>query len=160
MNVTVKIKRPRRLSGFASGRKVVKVGFPAGMAAGSVIERAIYNEFGTRGGASGGGWGGPIPERPFMRNAMRNNLGKYEALLRAEGRRILVACISGDIGPTALISQALSKIGIAAQADVQGEISSLMSPPLSPVTIARKGSSKPLIDSGAMRSAVTYLVEG
>jgi hypothetical protein len=34
-----------------------------------------------------------------------------------------------------------------------------MSPPNSPVTVALKGSSKPLIDSGEMRGAVTYKVD-
>jgi hypothetical protein len=54
-----------------TGPKRVKVGFPAGEADADNIQKAIWNEFGTRGGASGGGWGGPVPERPFMRNAMR-----------------------------------------------------------------------------------------
>jgi hypothetical protein len=34
-----------------------------------------------------------------------------------------------------------------------------MSPPNSPVTVALKGSSKPLIDSGELRGAVTYKVD-
>jgi hypothetical protein len=35
-----------------------------------------------------------------------------------------------------------------------------MTPPNSPVTIALKGSSKPLIDTGEMRGAVTWKVDG
>lgn len=110
--------------------------------------KAIYNEFGTRGGASGGGWGGPIPERPFMRNALRNNSRKYTAALAKSAQQIL----RGEVA----VSTVLSKLGIMAQGDIQQEITSLNSPPNSPVTIALKGSSKPLIDTGAMRQAVTW----
>ena len=63
------IKLPNSLSGPTK----VKVGFVRGMADQDNINKAVWNEFGTAGGASGGGWGGPIPERPFLRNAMRNN---------------------------------------------------------------------------------------
>jgi hypothetical protein len=53
----------------------------------------------------------------------------------------------------------LSKLGIMAQGDIQGEITSLSTPPNAPSTIRRKGSSNPLIDSGEMRGAVTYKVD-
>lgn len=133
------------------GPKQVKVGFPAGDADQDNINKAVWNEFGTRGGASSGGWGGPVSERPFMRNAMRDNRGKYRDALKASAAKILT-------GKTQLRT-VLSKLGILAQGDVQGEITSLMSPPNSPVTVALKGSSKPLIDSGEMRGAVTYKVD-
>lgn len=133
------------------GPKQVKVGFPAGEADLDNISKAVWNEFGTRGGASGGGWGGPIPERPFMRNAMRDNRGKYREALKASAAKILTG--------KAQLRSVLSKLGILVQGDVQGEITSLMSPPNSPVTVALKGSSKPLIDSGEMRGAVTYKVD-
>ncbi|TBZ81416.1 hypothetical protein [Rhizobium leguminosarum] len=133
------------------GPKQVKVGFPAGDADSDNINKAVWNEFGTRGGASGGGWGGPVPERPFMRNAMRDNRGKYRDALRTSAAKIL----TGKTG----LKTVLSKLGIMGQGDVQGEITSLMSPPNSPVTVALKGSSKPLIDSGEMRGAVTYKVD-
>lgn len=142
-----KIESPKELAGPTK----VKVGFPSSKSSRSNIEKAVWNEFGTRGGASGGGWGGPIPERPFMRNALRNNRGKYRQALRTSARKIL-------LGETAL-STVLNKLGILVQGDIQSEITSLRSPPNSPVTIARKGSSNPLIDSGAMRQAVTWVLE-
>lgn len=132
------------------GPKKVKVGFPAGEADGDVINKAVWNEFGTRGGASGGGWGGPIPERPFLRNTMRSNRDAYRAAMKASASKLLT-------GKTD-IQTVLRKLGILAQGDVQEEITSLSSPPNSPVTIALKGSSNPLIDSGEMRKAVTYKV--
>ncbi len=128
----------------------MKAGFPSGEADAENIQKAIWNEFGTRGGASGGGWGGPIPERPFMRNAMRNNRSKYRDALKASAAKLLT-------GKTTL-RQVMSKLGIEAQGDIQSEITSLSSPPNSPVTIALKGSSNPLIDDGEMRATVTWKV--
>lgn len=129
----------------------VAVGFPAGKVDSDVLNKAVWNEFGTRGGASGGGWGGPIPERPFMRNAMRNNLGKYRSAMKTAAPHIL-------LGETSLTT-VLSKLGILAQGDIQAEIVSLRSPPNAAVTIERKGSSNPLIDSGEMHQAVTWKIE-
>ena len=139
------LKPPRRR------RSIVKVGFPAGASKSAVIMRAIWNEFGTKGGRSGGGWGGPIPERPFFRNAMRNNRDKYRAAMKAAARQILADEVT--------IGSVLRRLGVMTQGDVQASITALMSPPNSPVTIARKGSSKPLIDTGEMRQAVTFKVE-
>ncbi len=141
-------KLPTKLS---RGPSKVKVGFPAGASDGMNISKAVWQEFGTRGGASGGGWGGPIPERPFMRNTMRNNSGKYRSALRAEAPLIL----RGDRTMTVT----LKKLGIVAEQDVKSEITSLSSPPNSPVTIAIKGSSNPLIDTGEMRAAVTHKLD-
>lgn len=150
---TVRVKRKRhlKLPKGIHGPKKVKVGFPAGKASEGNIEKAIWNEFGTQGGASGGGWGGPVPERPFMRNAMRANSAKYRDALLKSAAKIL--CGETEVGVV------MEKLGILAQGDVQAEITSLSSPPNSPVTVALKGSSNPLIDSGEMRQAVTWKTE-
>ncbi len=152
MFLKVKRVRHKKLTALGlDGPSQVKVGFPKSKALGSNIEKAVFNEFGTRGGASGGGWGGPIPERPFMRNAMRDNRNKYRNALRQSARAILLSETS--------MKAVLGKLGALAQGDIQGEITSLRTPPNSPVTIALKGSSNPLIDTGAMRQAVTWIVE-
>lgn len=49
------------------------------------------------------------------------------------------------------------KAGMAAAAAVQAQFGKI-GPPLSPVTVARKGSSATLIDTGALRQAITYKV--
>lgn len=129
------------------GPLTVKVGFPAGKASSANIDKAIWNEFGTR----GGGWGGPIPERPFMRNSARNNQNKYMNAMKAMAKAIVMG--------KATLKQALTDLGQQAMQDIQREITALKSPPNSPVTIALKGSSNPLIDSAEMRNSVTYKVE-
>lgn len=132
------------------GPSKVKVGFPTGKSDGLTISKAVWNEFGTRGGASGGGWGGPIPERPFMRNTMRKQRGKYRSSMASAARGIL----SGSL----TIGQVMPKLGIMVQGDIQAAIGST-GPTNSPVTIERKGSSTPLIDTSAMRQAVTFKVD-
>lgn len=137
----------KRLKG---GPSKVKVGFPAGEVGSDLISRAIWNHYGTR----GGGWGGrsgPIPARPFLANAMRENRKKYQNLMSSGAHSIF----TGSSSPTAI----LSKLGILAQGDTQAEITSLRSPANSPVTIKLKGSSNPLIATGEMRAAVTFKVD-
>lgn len=154
MVASLRVKRTRHKElkpADLTGPKRVKVGFPKSKASASNIEKAVWNEFGTRGGASGGGWGGPIPERPFMRNTMRKNRNKYKASMLKAAKAIILG--------TSSLRTVLSKLGILAQGDIQSEITSLRSPPNSPVTIALKGSSNPLIDTGAMRQAVTWKLD-
>lgn len=133
------------------GPSKVKVGLPAGEADADNIQKGIWNHYGTRGGASGNGWGGPIPERPFLANAMRDNRGEYKNAMKTSAAKLLR-------GETSLRT-VLTKLGIKAQGDVQAEITALSHPPNSPVTIALKGSSNPLIDSGELRAAITYKVD-
>ncbi|MDH0869755.1 hypothetical protein [Agrobacterium pusense] len=153
---TVKIRRNQRVNlktvaAKLKGPSQIKVGLPKGEADQDNIMKGIWNHFGTRGGASGGGWGGPIPERPFLSNAMRANRNAYRSAMKSSASKIL----RGEVP----LRQVLSKLGIKAQGDVQEEITSLSSPPNSPVTIELKGSSNPLIDSGELRAAITWKID-
>lgn len=130
-----------RIAGNLEGPLSVKVGFPAGEADADIVARAVWNEFGTRRG---------VPERPFLRNAMRSNREAYRARLTELARLIVLGGLD--------LSVALRLIGTQAQGDIQKEIVILAQPPNAPSTIARKGSSNPLIDTGEMRQKVTYKV--
>lgn len=157
----IRKKRGKGVKGISSllpGPNSVRVGFWKGETNPIDIEKAIYQEFGTRGGASGGGWGGPIPERPFMRNALRDGREANRALLKSEARRIVLAAVRGASAADAK-RMALRRLGIKIQGDIQASIASLTTPPNSPVTIALKGSSKPLIDTGKMSASAAYMVE-
>ncbi|KAB0676016.1 HK97-gp10 family putative phage morphogenesis protein [Aureimonas leprariae] len=138
----------RALHALGRGPRQVKVGFPAGKANSDIVARATFNEFGTR----------TIPERPFMRNAMRANWEKYRKAMEAAAREI-VDVAKGGGSPAASTRKVLGRLGALAQGDIQSEITSLSSPPNAPSTVRQKGSSKPLIDTGEMRSKVTWKVE-
>lgn len=157
MVVTVRIKRrgdfsklARKITTAITGPTKVKVGFPSG-SDGGVIDRAFYNEFGTKGGASGGGWGGPVPERPFMRLGLRS----AKAGLKPQMTKAAKSVLTGSSSMRAV----LAKMGVFGQGEIQEAITSLSSPPNSPVTIALKGSSNPLIATGEMRQAVTWKID-
>lgn len=124
------------------GPTKVKVGFPAGKAGGDIINRAIWNHYGTSRG---------IPARPFLLNAIRSNRTKYLNAMKAGGAQILMGGAS--------LTTILSRLGIVAQGDIQQEIVNLREPPNAPSTIRQKGSSNPLIDTGVMHQAVTWKVD-
>jgi len=139
MKVTVRRTTTRRAR-LPAGPRQVEVGFPGEKVEGGIIERAIYNEFGTE----------RIPERPFFRNAVRQNRTKYREGMKIAARKLLAG--------QETLRGALSKLGIMAQGDIQEEITNLRDPPNTESTIERKGSSNPLIDTGEMRQAVTWRI--
>lgn len=85
-----------------------------------------------------------VPERPFMIPAGNKAANKTI--------NITVQSIAGGMDE----SQALSRAGIMFKNAIQKEITNLKEPPNSPYTIAKKGSSNPLIDSGDMRKSVKW----
>lgn len=143
-------KTLERVKAALQGPQNVKIGFPAGKAGADLVMRAVWNEFGTRGGASGGGWGGPIPERPFMRNTVAENRGDYRKMMIASGKAI----VTGRMG----MEQALSLFGQRGADDIKETIASGLGPANSPTTVKLKGSSRTLIDTGEMAGSVTYQV--
>lgn len=56
------------------------------------------------------------------------------------------------------LEKALGRAGIFMQGKIQDEITDLETPPNAPSTIAIKGSSNPLIDTGLMRRSVSFQV--
>jgi hypothetical protein len=112
---------------------------------------AAYNEFGTAGGASGGGWGGPVPARAFLSGAFDDNRDKW-------GRAADVA-ISQALAGERPFAAGLGVLGTLAQQDIQAKIGSGDFAPNSPLTVALKGSSTPLIDTGALRQSIRYEVK-
>ena len=130
-----------RIEAALKGPMTVKVGFPVGKAEPDLVMRAIWNEFGTE----------TIPERPFFRNAMADGRDGYRRLMKADAKKML----RGEMKPR----QTLDRLGLKAQGDIQRSIASSTPPPNAPVTIARKGSSTTLIDTGEMRQRVTFIVE-
>lgn len=129
----------QRINRLFRGKSKVKVGFPQGSSE-DILDRAAYNEFGTRN----------IPERPFMRNGLRDGVPEIKRLSRSLASRIMGGRLSKQ--------QGLNQLGIKGKSLIQESITALNDPVNSPTTIAIKGSSNPLIDTGEMRGAVTYEV--
>lgn len=136
-----KFKREIKQAGKASAKIGVLQGAKAYPEGTSQAEVAFYNEFGTS----------KIPARPFLRPTADSNRKKYTVGL---------AKVLKNLPRDATIKQALEKVAMIAQADVRATITKLRTPPNAPSTIAQKGSSNPLIDTGAMRRSIDYEVKG
>lgn len=102
---------------------------------------ATIQEFGTS----------RIPARPFMRPAVADHGQEWLDLL-AEGAK---ASMNGGPSPV----QVLEMVALQAAGNVAEKIVAVTSPALSPVTVARKGFDKPLVDTGQMLQSVTGKVE-
>lgn len=102
---------------------------------------AFFNEVGTKRG---------IPERPFMRDTVDKQRGKWG--------KVADAAISSILAGTRTPEAGFSLLGTVAEADIKEAIVSGDWAPNAQSTIYRKGSSKPLIDTGAMRQAIRYKV--
>ena len=89
-----------------------------------------------------------IPERPWLRPAIRKNKNDLNRLNRINFVKMIKGQLTSD--------QALEQLGVMAVGKVQEYIEQGDFAPLSEATIRGKGSSKPLIDSGQMRQNVTY----
>lgn len=166
--------------------KEVAAGFPRGSKAGSetydngasVLDVAIWNQFGADinhpGGTpyfiradgmaqfvekgSPGSTGLPktkphqikIPARPFIDNAVT----RIEQDNSGSGAYIAKQVIDGTMSADA----ALKQVALVAETAIREAITDDTYEPNAPSTIKRKRSSKPLIDTGKMRQAVTSVV--
>jgi hypothetical protein len=125
-----------------AGTASVLVGVPAGKTEAdgtSIAEIAAWNEFGTA----------TAPERPAFRR-----LG--EARHRADFIRLNAANLIRIAEGRMTEEAALGQLGAVAAGKVKQEIADGDFVPNAPSTIAAKGSSKPLIDSGQLRQSITW----
>jgi hypothetical protein len=86
-----------------------------------------------------------------MRPGVENGRAEAVAIFRDAARRSL----AGDLGA---IEQGLNLAGLVLVGAIQDKIVAGPFEPLRPATIRRKGSSRPLIDTGQMRQAVSYVI--
>lgn len=105
----------------------------------TIADVAAVNEYGSD--------DGKIPSRPFMRQTIRKH-NEYKDLLAKETGAVM----DGRRSP----KQFQFRVGEQVRADVVEEIGSKDFVPNSPVTVAEKGSSTPLIDTGTMRGDVDW----
>lgn len=140
----------KRVYGIAHPR--VEVGILAGAGADepavgsddlTLLEVAVCNEFGTT------DLDGNIlvPERSFIRGWFDENEAKLRALLL----ELMKTVVSGKRTK----EQALEMLALVAIGQIQERISAGIEPENAPSTIARKGSSTPLIDKGQLRAGIS-----
>lgn len=110
----------------------------------SLLEVAAQHEFGAP--AAG------IPQRSFIRATVDEKRADIGRLQLALAKQVLAGKLTPD--------QALEQMGAKVAAWCQTRIAEGISPALQPETVRRKGSSTPLIDTGQLRSSITYRVTG
>ena len=108
----------------------------------TMAEVAFFHEFGTIN----------APERSFIRATVDKERDKYFRLQE----RFVDALYQGKIEP----KKALGVLGEQAKADIQRTIAAGVPPANAESTIKRKGSSKTLVDTGALRQAIDYEIRG
>ena len=122
--------------------KGVKVGVMGGESVKgvSVVDYAVWNEFGTKN----------IPKRPFMQRTADEKLA--ETLKFSD--YLVGKMIDGGITPDGV----LKNLGEFYQKQIQMMIRTAKewADPNAPATIARKGSSSPLIDTGRLVQSIRY----
>ena len=89
-----------------------------------------------------------IPARPWLVPGVRSADDQYLQIIQ-----------KGIVDNTPM-EQILNRLGIVAAGAVQKYMTDLKTPPNAPSTIKQKGSSNPLIDTGALRQSVTYSIAG
>lgn len=125
-----------------SAGKVLRVGFletskyPGGK---NVAQVAYWNEYGTK----------TAPPRPFFRQTIAANSGAWGAELGG-----LLKATSGNAAAS------LDRMGERIKGQVTASIVDFASPQNAPSTVKKKGFNKPLTDTGDMRNAVKYDLEG
>lgn len=127
----------KAVSRFKALTKEVAVGV-LGSDGSDLFIATASNEYGTQ--------DGHIPARPFVRPAVR------APELKVFVARMMKSFASGQLSEEA----ALGMVGEKLRSLIVKNIGSNISPPNAPSTIARKGSSRTLIDTGRMRQSISY----
>lgn len=109
----------------------------------SLLEVAAIHEFGAP--------AANIPQRSFIRETVDVKREEIQRLQLVQAQRI----VKGDVEPEAAVEQ----IGARVKGMIQQRIAAGIEPPNAPSTIERKGSSKPLVDTGQLRESIDYQVE-
>ncbi|MBU0792252.1 MAG: hypothetical protein KKC55_17585 [Gammaproteobacteria bacterium] len=92
-----------------------------------------------------------IPERSFLRVPLRQNKDKFVKMFRS----MIPKVVKGELTMQAVMVR-LGGQGVRVSVEA---IDSGIDPENAPSTVAKKGSSKPLSDSGRLRQSITFIVE-
>lgn len=128
-------------------RLEVRIGYQRGTLSGDpddssradLVDIAMWNEFGTVN----------IPSRPFMRDSVDKHEAAINHMLTAQKDALLHGATAREI---------LNTAGLFQQDLIQTEIEQGDFVANAKLTIRRKGSDKPLIDTGTMKNSVHYQI--
>lgn len=141
-----RLEHAKRLAkgGFKSSREEIKRLNGKKNTAGELTigEIAAIHEFGL----------GTAPRRSFLADWAEENRDKIARVVIKGGQALAARRFSSPI-------QFLEQLGAWSVGQVQKRMASNIPPPLSPSTIKRKGSSVALIDTGQLRSSISYRVD-
>jgi len=108
----------------------------------SVADIAAFNEFGTD----------SIPERPFMRQTIESNSNR----IKQTAKKLLTGVVSLKMSK----KDALGKLGVLVSGLMKSQIVNGQFAELSPSTLKKKTpKTKPLIDTGQLRSSIDWEIE-
>jgi hypothetical protein len=162
-NVTIKDSRTewdnltRRVKEVRRGRvPSVKIGVFANKQGSDLVTYASANEFGVTRNVVNIGTGTTkseirIPERSYLRSAVAEN--------KKEINEFVSARFSDFLDGKTSVPRALKRIGLFATKLVKKKIREGPFVPNALSTILRKGSSKPLIDTGRLRQSITHEID-
>lgn len=122
-----------------------------GLAPISIAMYAAKNEFGVRGDKSKGV--PAVPERPAFRSTFKRGSKYLEQI-----QKVAIKYLSEMAVQNRDAKEYLTKLGLYAAGQIKKNMRDGQWAPNAPSTIAKKGSSKPLIDTGTESRAVTAWV--
>lgn len=110
----------------------------------SMVDLAMVHEYGSP--------ANNIRARSFIRSTCDAKRKEHLELIRKLQQKILLGRIT--------VKQALAQLGEVVSKDMVQAINDGIDPELKPATIKRKGSSKPLIDTGRLKGSITHEIRG
>lgn len=106
-----------------------------------LLDVALWNELGTS----------TAPSRPFLRQSVDNNKDKINAFFQAQLKTLLAGRATAE--------DVLKKTAVFMKGLVQETIKEGDFPANAPSTVKKKGSDRPLIDTGHMRQSVETVID-
>lgn len=93
-----------------------------------------------------------VPARSFIGEWAEGKEPDHKAAMTKMGE----ALVKGSLSDPA---KGMAQLGVKYEGEVKQRIAGGIAPPNAPATVARKGSSTPLIDTGVLRSSIASRVE-
>ena len=105
-----------------------------------VVHVALWNELGTVN----------APPRPFIRQTVDNNEAKIQSKMKSSVNKLANGATADTV---------LNELGVFAKGLLQKEIKDGDYVPNAPSTVEKKGSDRPLIDTGLLRQSANYVIK-